>query len=160
MKKRDLISSLFFLFVGILFLIGSFNYSIWDRYGPGPGFFPLLLGSIFSILSFLLFVVSSFRKENKEDELGESDSMKFSVIHRTIIFLCLLLFFYFLFDQLGFLLTIFIFMIVTLISFSKRPMKLSFSVSIFTTLLTYFVFVKLLGVQLPWGVLEPLLRFY
>jgi len=160
MKKRDLYSSLFFLFVGILFLIGSFNYSIWDRYGPGPGFFPLLLGSIFSILSFFLFLLTSLRKEQKGNELEESDSMKFSVIHRTIIFLCLLLAFYFLFDRLCFLLTIFIFMTVTLISFSKRSMKLSFSVSVFTTLFTYFIFVKLLGVQLPWGVLKNLLRFY
>ena len=160
MKKRDLYSSLFFLFVGILFLIGSFNYSIWDRYGPGPGFFPLLLGSIFSILSFFLFLLTSLRKEQKGNELEESDSMKFSVIHRTIIFLCLLLAFYFLFDRLGFLLTIFIFMTVTLISFSKRSMKLSFSVSVFTTLFTYFIFVKLLGVQLPCGVLKNLLRFY
>lgn len=38
MRIRDLVSSLFFFFLGVLFLIGSFNYSIWDRYGPGPGF--------------------------------------------------------------------------------------------------------------------------
>jgi hypothetical protein len=160
MRKRDLFSSLFFLLVGILFVIGSFGYSIWDRYGPGPGFFPLLLGCIFSILSALLFVVSRVRKESQEENLQESDSMKFSVINRTLVFLFFLLCFYFLFDRLGFSLTIFIFMVGTLSVFSKRSMKLSISVSVLTSLLTYIIFVRLLGVQLPWGVLGDVLRFY
>ncbi len=160
MRIRDLVSSLFFLFMGVLFLIGSFSYSIWDRYGPGPGLFPLLLGSIFSMLSFILFLASNLRKEHQEDELKESDSMKFSVINKTLIFLCFLLGFYFLFDRLGFLLTIFSFMIGTLILFAKRSMKLSLSVSVLTSLLIYFIFVRLLGVQLPGGILENVFRFY
>lgn len=160
MRKRDLFSGLFFLSVGILFLIGSFNYSIWDRYGPGPGLFPLLLGSIFSILSLILFLVSSLRKKHQEDDLKESDSMKLSVINRTFIFLCFLLGFYFLFDRLGFLFTIFFFMIGTLILFGKRSIKLSLSVSALTSLLTYFIFVRLLGVQLPAGILENVFLLY
>ena len=160
MKKRDLVSSLFFLVIGILFIIGSFSYSIWDRYGPGPGLFPLLLGIIFSILSFLLFIVSSLRKEHKEDELIETDSLNIFAIHKTIIYLCLLFGFYFLFNRLGFLLTIFFFMTGTLILFSKRSLKLSLSISVLTSLLTYFIFVRLLGVQLPEGILENVFRLY
>lgn len=160
MKTRDLFSSLFFLFVAILFIIGSLSYLIWDRYGPGPGFFPLLLGSIFSILSFLLFLISSLRKENKEDKLMESDSLNFSVINKTMIYLGFLFCFYFLFDRLGFLLTILFFMIGILILFSKRSINFSLSISILTSLLTYFIFVRLLGVQLPGGILQNIFRLY
>jgi putative tricarboxylic transport membrane protein len=160
MKRRDLVSSLFFLVVGVLFIIGSFSYSIWDHYGPGPGLFPLLLGVIFFILSFLLLIVSSFRKEHKEDDLMESDSLNFFAIHKTIIYLCFLFGFYFLFDRFGFLLTIFFFVTSTLILFSKRSLKISLSISVLTSLLTYFIFVKLLGVQLPAGILQNVFRFY
>lgn len=160
MKKRDFYSSLFFLFIGILFLMGTFSYPIWDRYGPGPGFFPLLLGIIFSILSFLLLIVSSLRKEHKEDELMESDSLNILAINETIIYLCFLFCFYFLFDRLGFLLAIFFFMIGVLIFISKRSVKLSISISMLTSLLTYVIFVRLLGVQLPGGILQNVLRFY
>jgi len=160
MKRRDLVSSLFFLAVGVLFIVGSFSHSVWSRFGPGPGFFPFLLGIGFSILSLLLFIVSIFRKEQKEDELPESDSLNLSAIHKTIIYLCLLLGFLLLFDPLGFLLTIFLFMIGSSLLFSKRSLKLSLSVSVLTPILTYVIFVRLLGVQLPAGVLENVIRFY
>ena len=160
MKRRDLLSSLFFLAVGGLFSIGSFNYSIWDQYGPGPGFFPLLLGILFTILSFLLLIVSSLMKEHKGDELVESDSLNFRIIRKTVIYLVFLFCFYFLFDQLGFLLTILFFMIGVLILFSRKSIKFSLSLSILTSILTYLIFVRLLGVQLPGGILQNLFRFY
>ena len=159
MKKRDRVSSLFFLVVGILFIIGSFDYAIWDRYGPGPGFFPLLLGIIFSFLSFLL-IVSIFMKEHPGEELVESDSLNFPIIHKTMIYLIFLFCFYFLFNRLGFLLTILFFMMGVLILFSRKSIKFSLSLSIFTSILTYLIFVRLLGVQLPGGILQKLIRFY
>jgi len=160
MKRRDLLSSLFFLAVGGLFSIGSFNYSIWDQYGPGPGFFPLLLGILFTILSFLLLIVSSLVKKHKGDELVESDSLNFRIIRKTVIYLVFLFCFYFLFDQLGFLLTILFFMMGVLILFSRKSIKFSLSLSILTSILTYLIFVRLLGVQLPGGILQNLFRFY
>lgn len=160
MKRRDLVSSLFFLGVGGLFSVASFNHSIWDQYGPGPGFFPLLLGIIFSILSFLLFIVSSFKKEPKEDEFVESDSLDFRIIRKTVIYLVFLFCFYFLFDRLGFLLTILFFMMGVLILFSRKSIKFSLSLSILASILTYLIFVRLLGVQLPEGILQNLFRFY
>lgn len=157
MKKRDLISSLFFCIIGVIFFIGSFNYSIWERYGPGPGLFPLILGIIFSILSFSLFLTSLFRKERKEDELIESEPLNLFAINRTIIYLCTILCFYFLFDRLGFLLTILIFMLGTLILFGEKSIKFSFLISILTSLGIYFLFVRLLGVPLPGGILKNIL---
>jgi hypothetical protein len=51
-------------------------------------------------------------------------------------------------------------MIGTLILFGKRSIKLSLSVSALTSLLTYFIFVRLLGVQLPAGIFENVFRLY
>jgi putative tricarboxylic transport membrane protein len=159
MKRRDLVSSLFFLAVGGLFSIGSFNYSIWDQYGPGPGFFPLLLGIIFSILS-LLLIVSRLMKKHKGDEPVESDSLNFRIIRKTVIYLVFLFCFYFLLDRLGYLLTLFFFMMGVLILFGRNSIKFSLSLSALTSILTYLIFVRLLGVQLPGGILQNLLRFY
>ena len=159
MKKRDLYSSLFFLGVGVLFVIGSLRFSVWDRYGPGPGFFPLVLGTMFSILS-LLLLISKIVDKKKEEGIAEGDSLRFAAIKKTALYLCLLVCFGFLFEYLGFLLTILFFMTGVLVSLSKRSIKLSLAISILTSVTTYVVFVKLLGVPLPGGILENLIRLY
>jgi hypothetical protein len=159
MKRRDLYSSLFFLGVGVLFVIGSLRFSVWDRYGPGPGFFPLLLGIVFSVLSLLLFITKIVGKET-EAALALGDSLQFAAVKKTALYLCLLVCFGFLFEYLGFLLTILFFMTGVLVSLSKRSIKLSLAISILTSVTTYLVFVKLLGVPLPGGFLENLIRLY
>jgi putative tricarboxylic transport membrane protein len=158
MKKRDLYSSLFFLGVGVLFVVGSLRFSVWDRYGPGPGFFPLVLGIMFSILSLLLFI-SKIVDKGREGGIAEEDSLRFPAIKKTVLYLCLLLCFGFLFEHLGFLLTILFFMTGVLVSFSRRSIKLSLIISILTSVTTYLLFVKLLDVPLPGGILENLIRF-
>ena len=160
MKKRDILSSLFFLIFGVLFIIGSLSYSIWDRYGPGPGFFPLVLGSLFSSLSLVLFLLRSIGSGGTEEVLKESDTLKPSEINRTLIYLVLIVCFYFLFDRLGSVLTIFIFMIIVLAVLNRRSLRLSLTISILSCLVTYVLFVRLLGVSLPGGVLQNFIRFY
>ena len=160
MKKRDILSSLFFFIFGVLFIISSFSYSIWDRYGPGPGFFPLVLGSIFSILSLVFFLVRSIGSADTGEALTESDSLKPSEIYKTLIYLLLIVCFYFLFDRLGSLLTIFLFMIVVLAVLNRRSLRLSLTISLLSSLVTYVLFVRLLGVSLPGGILQNVIRFY
>jgi putative tricarboxylic transport membrane protein len=159
MNTRDRWSSVFCLGVGLLFIIASFGFSIWDRYGPGPGFFPLFLGVIFFILSLLLFIVKALSKQEGES-LAEQDSLRFSAIKRTVLYLGLLVCFSLLFERLGSLLTILFFIAGVLIWLGKRPIMQSLTISILTSVFTYVVFVRLLGVPLPGGILQKLIRFY
>lgn len=160
MKKRDILSSLFFLIIGVFVIIGSLSYSIWDRYGPGPGFFPLALGSLFSVLSLSLFVIRRIGSDGTGEVLTQSDSLKPSEIHKTLIYLLLMVFFYLFFDSLGSILTIFIFLTVVMAVLNRRSLKLSLTISILSCFVAYILFVRLLGVPLPGGILKNIIRFY
>ena len=155
MKKEDLYSSLFFFLFGGAFIIGSLSYPTRDRYGPGPGFFPLLLGVLFSALSLLLFVGSVARKEEDKKEGGSQ-----LPILRPVLYLCVLFGFYFLFEQLGFILTLFFFMTGVLFLFGRRSIRFSLSISVLATFFAYIIFVKLLSVPLPPGILKDVVRLY
>ena len=160
MKKRDILSSLFFLVLGVLFIIGSFSYSIWDRYGPGPGFFPLVLGSLFSVLSLILLLIRIMGPGDAGEVLTESDSLKPSTVYKTLFYLLLIVSVYLLFDRLGSVLTIFIFLTIVLVVLNRRSLRLSLTISILSSLVTYLLFVRLLGVSLPGGILQNVIRFY
>jgi putative tricarboxylic transport membrane protein len=155
MHKRDLCSSLFFLGVAILVIIGSFQYPIQDRYGPGAGFFPLLLGGALLGLSLTLFFNSVLIPLKKRGPApSQSKPQTFSDIGRVGIYLGFLLLFYILFDRLGYFLTITLFMAFVLKFLTKRSLKFSISISALTALFVFLVFVNLLGVPLPEGILE------
>ena len=161
MRRRDLVSGLFFLLTGLTFIVGSFYYVTWDRYGPGPGFFPLVLGVLFSVLCLVLVLVN-VRDNNKDGvrELTASDTLALSSIGKTIAYMVLLFGFYLFFNRLGCMVTIFLFMVITLLLFGKRSISVSLSLSVLTAMMVYVIFVRLLGVPLPGGILQNLLRFY
>jgi hypothetical protein len=49
-SQRDFWSGLMFVVVGIVFAIGSLNYSFGSSARPGPGYFPFGLGVLLAIL--------------------------------------------------------------------------------------------------------------
>jgi putative tricarboxylic transport membrane protein len=156
MRKKDLYSSFFFFLFGGAFIIGSLSYPTWDRYGPGPGFFPLLLGFLFSALSLLLLIGSVARQEAGDKKEGGSQSS----ILRPVLYLFVLFGFYFFFERLGFILTLFFFMTGVLFLFGRRSIRSSISISVLATFFAYLIFVKLLSVSLPPGILKDVIRLY
>lgn len=160
MRKRDICSSLFLFLLSAVYTARSFGYSIWDRYGPGPGFFPILLGLVLCALSVILFLARVVKRTKPSEDLTEAESLRLSDINKSLIYLLAIICFYFLFDRLGSLPTIFLFMMVVLYLMNHRPLKLSLSVSILTTALGYVLFVRMLGVPLPGGIIKNVIRFY
>ena len=55
-KRRDQISSLFWLFVGLGFASGGMHYGFGSWREPGAGFLPLLFGALLAFMSLLLFL--------------------------------------------------------------------------------------------------------
>ena len=49
-SQRDFWSGLMFICVGIAFAVGATNYSMGSSARPGPGYFPLILSVIMTIL--------------------------------------------------------------------------------------------------------------
>jgi putative tricarboxylic transport membrane protein len=155
MKIRPEWSSLFFLVLGLLFGIGSLRYPVWDQYGPGPGFFPLLLGVFLGLLSLSFFLGKIIRGRD-----SGSESFRFPNLRKVMPYLGALLCFYLLFNLLGFLLTIFFFMSGVLILIGKRSVKLSLSIAVVSSLFVYLIFIKLMSVSLPVGILGAIIEFY
>ena len=154
MEKRDLISGIFFLFVGVFFLTGSFRYPIWDRYGPGAGFFPLVLGLLFSLLCVFLLVGTVVKRIRSRGEVSIAEGLAFTEKKR--FFLCLVFFvcFYLFFESLGFFITVFGYLLGVLLLLGRRSFRLSLLISVIACVFVYGVFVYALGVQLPLGVLR------
>jgi len=54
----DFFSGVMFVIVGVAFAIGAVNYNIGVAAHMGPGYFPLLLGTILSIIGCIIMIKS------------------------------------------------------------------------------------------------------
>lgn len=58
-NKKERLPALFMLFIGMATVMGSLQHSIGTLGRMGPGFFPLLLGSILMLVALLIAVTPS-----------------------------------------------------------------------------------------------------
>jgi putative tricarboxylic transport membrane protein len=155
MAKKDLISGVFFSVLGGFVIFGAVKHPIWDRYGPGPGFFPLVLGVVFVLLcGILMFKIAADYFGHHRELRKELESAAFASKTRLALCLAFFLCFYWLFESLGFLIMAFGYLFTTLFFLGKRSVKTSLAVSGATALCIYFAFVYALSVQLPLGILR------
>jgi hypothetical protein len=161
MAKKDLISGIFFFLVGGVVIFGAVKHPIWDRYGPGPGFFPLVLGSVFVLLcGILIFKIAADYFRHRRELRKELESGALASKTRLAVCLALFLCFYLLFESLGFLIVVSGYLFATLFFLGKRSVKTSLAVSFATALCIYFAFVYALRVQLPLGILRDFILAY
>ena len=66
-SERDFWSGVLFLVVGIVFTVGARNYSLGSSARPGPGYFPLIL----SVLMTILGAIVIFKALTIETEGGD-----------------------------------------------------------------------------------------
>ena len=151
MRNNDSLSSLVWFFVGLGFIAGGLKIGIGPLNAPGPGFFPTIIGGIFSILSMALFI-SSFSPKNQV-----KDKMRFWREEKSWrkVFLSLLsLVFYLIFlGYLGYLITTFLFLFFLMKFVGKRGWALSILTAILVSLGTYAIFKIGLRVSLPKGLI-------
>jgi len=150
MKYSDLISGIFWLGLGFLLAIWSTHYPIGSITEPGPGFLPLGLGLILIFLSLVLLgqAKKSFVQMQKSPSF-------FMHGWRQIAFTVLTLFLsIYLFEKIGYLFTIFIFIALLHLGSGSKSWKKILLVSFLCTLGVYSVFVLLLKQPLPRGFLR------
>lgn len=69
-SEKDFFSGLMFVIVGGAFAIGATNYTVGNGARMGPGYFPLMLGILLSVLG-LLVMVKGLRSKSKDgDKIG------------------------------------------------------------------------------------------
>jgi hypothetical protein len=57
LKNKDLLAGLMFLAIGVIFFVGSYNYSMGTAARMGPGYFPRALGAILAVLGVIIAAV-------------------------------------------------------------------------------------------------------
>jgi putative tricarboxylic transport membrane protein len=117
---------------------------------PGPGFFPGVLGAMLALTSLGLIV-----RAVRIQRTGADSGVQVQLGHRDIVITTVaLIVVALLFEWLGYLLSATLFMLALLRAFSTRGWVRSLVFAVVTAVVSYEIFVQLLGVTLPPGLLS------
>lgn len=153
MKNREIISSLFWIGVGIIFDIGAIRYGVVASGIPGAGLLPLIGGSILLALSLMVLISALI---NKREDSKKMLKEKFFPQHESwkkVLLTVLALFAYWIaIEYLGFLLTTLLFMIFLLRFIEPQGWRITLVTAFLVTISSYALFELWLKVQLPKGI--------
>ncbi len=119
---------------------------------PGPGFFPLVIGGVLSLLSIILLVRTLWAETGLEGKINfwkEKRSWE-----KVLSSLLGLIFYLILLNYLGYLLTTFLFIIYLLKFIGKKGWLASTLMAILIAASSYILFQTGLGVSLPKGMIK------
>ncbi len=152
---KDFLSGLFFFFFGFFLAFKSTRLSIWSRFGPYEGFFPLLIAVII-IWSSLIIVTKSLslrRTQRKENILEKQEKEEVSVF-KLSSYIILMILYGLLIEGVGFLITSALFLILVLKYVERQNWKMTILVGLTSIVISYLLFVYFLGVLLPRGLIK------
>jgi putative tricarboxylic transport membrane protein len=148
MKNRDLVSSIIWMALGGVFVVGALQQGLMRKDVPGPGFLPFLSGIALMVIS--LFVLIPALLKGKKDQ--GSDLFPTRQSFKKLLFAIAALFgFGIALEYLGYLLTTFLFMLSIARLIEPKGWWTTTLVAFLTAALSYLLFVVLLEVQLPKG---------
>ena len=146
MHRGEMVAGALLLLFACAILWGAFQMSAGTSGAPGPGFFPRALGSLLALVSIGL-IIRALKLEPAEDVTVALGHRDITLTVLALVGLGLV------FEYAGYVLSATLFMLVLLRAFSKRGWLASLAVAIVIVLVSYYGFVKLLGVMLPAGLL-------
>jgi putative tricarboxylic transport membrane protein len=146
-KRADGIAGLVLLAFSAYVIIESLSMDLSSEYGPGPGFFPLGLGIILAVLSFLLIVENlNPRKKDKASPFKKKKG-----IYSAGLALLGLIGYALLIKVLGYLITTFLLVIFLMGVVARDKVRTTLLTAIGVTLLLFLIFQVGLNVHLPKG---------
>jgi putative tricarboxylic transport membrane protein len=153
MRKRDILSSLVWLGLGLLFMIASLREGLFRKGIPGPGFLPFITALALIALSLMVFLPAVNRKKEERDEkvekfFPEKDSFKKIALGLMALFLYGMAL-----EYIGYIVTTILFMVFTFRLMEREKWKGPLLFAVSTAVISYLLFVVLLEVQLPGGFL-------
>ncbi len=152
MGRRDLVSSLVFIGLATIFMIGALRYGFGKFSRPGPGLMPFFASVIIIVLSGIIFVTSLLKK-SEHFEKREKFFPNKEILTRLVVGVLALFGYGVALESLGFGLTTVLFMVLVLrlVGLAKN-WRMILATSLLTTLVSYLLFVTLLKTQLPRGI--------
>lgn len=127
-------------------MAGALKLQFYTKLGPGPGFFPFILGGIFGLLSLAWFVQCSTRKSDTDSKRFLPDGaamIRVGAIVAGLIGIRLFM------DLLGFQISMFLFLFCLVKFLGERKLVESAVVSLVGSVGVYLLFAKVLGLMLP-----------
>jgi putative tricarboxylic transport membrane protein len=151
-RNYDLGSGLLCLFIGLGFVAGGVKMGLGPLNAPGAGFFPTVIGGIFSALSLALWITTILGKNQameKQRFWKEKNSwVQVSLALLSLIFYMILLEFW------GYIATSVIFIFFLLRSVGKKSWLISIVMAVLVSLGSYALFKMAMGVSLPKGLMQ------
>jgi putative tricarboxylic transport membrane protein len=139
------LAALVFLLLGVWICLQAGQLPFGSFRMPGAGFFPLLLGVILSLLSLILLATSL---------LGHPETVPMSSVRREVFYLMgAILTVPWLFERLGFLCTMVLFLGVLLKALGKFNWTATIVVAVVGSVAAYVLFSRVLLIGLPAGIL-------
>ena len=125
------------------------RYPIGTFQNPGYGLFPLLIGILLSLLSFVLLLGSILRNHSGKETLSPSGGQKrrYKVIATVLIMILYAL----TLDRLGFLFVTFVLLFLLFKAIGQQSIRFSLGVAIGVSFISYLLFKVFLSVPLPEG---------
>lgn len=148
MKKSDLIPALFWLALGAFVSIRSLGLDLGLLESPGPGMLPFLVGIALILCSLPIVVVSvtSGKKQIAPSRESTWRGVNFSKIGMVVVSLAI---YAVVLEKIGYFLSAFLVLIILFRSIGSKKWSSSVIIALLTTVMAYFLFAVLLGVELP-----------
>ena len=147
---RILFSTFLFL-ISSFFLFYGFNYTFWGDNRPGPGFFPIILGVLLTLLTAVNLVMEVRKSRLEKNNAYEDEDFAFKDMVTVSI---MILIYMIVFPYAGYLISTGLFIIGTLSYLNRGKWIQNISILIVVLVVIYFMFDYFLNTGLPSGILE------
>ena len=155
-QRRDFLSGMVFLVIGILTILLAIQHPIWTISGPGEGFFPLLTGLII-IGSSLVVMTPTLRIYIRQEEARKAvnaEQQESTDMFKVFSYGILMILYGISFEAVGFLMDTVVFLVLILKFVERRGWASSLLYAFSVTIVSYVLFAYLLSVNLPKGLIR------
>jgi len=144
----DVVGSFFLFFLGSGAVIGAIRLHVGSPTEPQPGFFPFLGGISLIVLSSIIFLKGGIGQSQKKVVFGE--------VGRPALLLVVMIALVAVLDRVGYVIGTFVASGLILRILNVKSWRTVILTSLCLSIGTYILFDKLLGIELPVGILVRL----
>lgn len=150
-SQKDFFSGTMFIAVGVAFAVGASNYSVGSGAKMGPGYFPLILGVLLSILGAVIAVKALITPSADGDKIGAFawKPLFFIILANLVFGACIGGLPSIGLPPLGMILGIFLLTIIAAYAGDEFKLKEVLILGVILCVISYLAFIVLLKLQFP-----------
>jgi putative tricarboxylic transport membrane protein len=154
LKNRDALLALLWITIGLAVMVVSHRMSLGSLHTPGPGLLPFLLGSLLIVVSLPILIGPLLLSKRTAPGSPTAGIWEGVELKNVLIIIISLVAYALLLERLGFILAAFLFLFVLFMAFDSHRWFFALGVSSLTIFVIYLLFIVVLRVELPSGLLR------